>query len=89
MPEPWNGNELGHRRLVTVVLRLVLDHRNVLVHGDIVDGSNRVQGRFAGWERLAPALRGWLESGQPDGEQVPVTDTESDETRDRKDRPCP
>lgn len=86
MADPWSGDELGHRRLVTVVLRLVLDRHGVLVHGEVVDAANRRQRRFAGWEGLVPAVRAWLEREPADGDEGPSTEPGASE---RKDRPCP
>lgn len=83
--DPSSGNELGHRRLVTVVLRLVLDRRGLLVHGEIVDNGNRLRGRFAGWDRLVPALRAWLQRNQEGGERRGANDPGASE---RKDHPC-
>ena len=86
LAEPVNGNHLGHRRLVTVVLRLILDRRGLLVHGEVVDEANRLQGRFASWDRLVPALSAWLKADQADGEQPPAAGPGASET---KERPCP
>jgi len=53
---------------VTVVLRLILDRQGLLVHGEIIDSSNRLRARFAGWDRLVPTLRAWVEGGSVDEE---------------------
>jgi hypothetical protein len=68
MVDPRNRDELGHRRLVTVVLRLVLDRDGLVVHGEILDNSSRPSGRFAGWDRLVPALRARVEEASVDEE---------------------
>ena len=81
-----SGEELGRRHLVTVVLRLVLDWRGQLVHGEIINTGSRLVGRFSDWDHLGPALRAWLEREPVDGERTPSTDPGASE---RKDRPCP
>jgi hypothetical protein len=86
LTDHWSGDELGRRRLVTVVLRLVLNRQGLLVHGEVVDAANRRQQRFAGWEGLVPAVRAWLEREPADGGGAPSTDPGASE---RKDRPCP
>jgi hypothetical protein len=68
MVDPRSRDELGHRRLVTVVLRLVLDRDGLVVHGEILDNSSRPSGRFAGWDRLVPALQAWVEGASVDEE---------------------
>jgi hypothetical protein len=86
LADPWSRDELGHRRLVTVVLRLVLDRQGLLVHGEVVDAANRRQQRFAGWEGLMPAVRVWVEREAADGGGASSTDPGASE---RKDHPCP
>jgi hypothetical protein len=68
MVDPRSRDELGHRRLVTVVLRFVLDRDGLMVYGEILDNSSRPSGRFAGWDRLVPALRAWVEEASVDEE---------------------
>ncbi|MFI9381959.1 hypothetical protein [Kutzneria sp. NPDC052558] len=58
-----DGDSLGQRRHSVVVLRLVLDGSGRLSHGELVDTSGRVRGRFGDWEAMIRVLRGWLESG--------------------------
>jgi hypothetical protein len=60
MPE---GDDLAQRHHSVVVLRLVLDGGGRLSHGEVVDTSGRVRGRFGDWEALIRVLRGWLENG--------------------------
>jgi len=59
--ELHNEGSLAHRRTVAVVVRLVLDRRGLLAHGEIVDKSGYVHARFAAWEALVPAVQAWLE----------------------------
>jgi hypothetical protein len=86
LAEPWVWNQLGHRRLVTVVLRLNLDPHGELIHGEVVDEVNRLQGRFASWDHLVPALTAWLKRERAGGEPPPPADPGASET---KERPCP
>jgi len=86
LANPCSGEELGRRRLVTVVLRLVLDRRGRLVHGEIINTASRLIGRYADWDQLVPTLRALLEREPADEEQAPSTDPGASE---RKDRPCP
>jgi hypothetical protein len=45
---------------VTVIVRLVLDRDGELSHGEIVDSSHVVRGRFSNWADLTPMLQRWL-----------------------------
>lgn len=58
-----DGDSLAQRRHVVAVLRLVLDDGGRLSHGEVVDASGRVRGRFGDWPAMVRVLRGWLESG--------------------------
>jgi hypothetical protein len=62
LTDQYRGDELAHRGLVTVIVRLVLDRDGELSHGEIVDSSLVVRGRFSEWADLAPMLRRWLET---------------------------
>jgi hypothetical protein len=57
----FGGNDLAQWRVVVVVVRLTLGPTGELSHGEIVDASNRVQGRFATWTDLVPTVRAWLQ----------------------------
>jgi hypothetical protein len=48
---------LGDKRFVTLIVRLVLDRRGGLVHGEVVDVEDRLWGRFDGWRGLVRTLR--------------------------------
>lgn len=61
MAEPDAGEQLHRRRTVAVVVRLVLDCRGELTHGEVVDESGHVCARFMAWEALVPTVRAWLE----------------------------
>jgi hypothetical protein len=43
-----------------VIIRLVLDREGKLSHGEIVDASHVVRGRFSDWAELTPTLQRWL-----------------------------
>jgi hypothetical protein len=65
VPPPSSGNRLAEKRYLTVILRLVVDKRGRLVHGEVVDLQARLQGRFAGWRGLTHTVRAWLENQAP------------------------
>jgi hypothetical protein len=58
---PGGGDPLAQWHHRVVVLRLV-SRDGVLSHGEVVDVSGRVQGRFGDWTGLMPILRNWLEN---------------------------
>lgn len=62
MSTPGDGDALARRRHQVAVLRLVVSRGGVLSHGEVVDVSGRVCGRFGDWESLVPILRNWLEN---------------------------
>jgi hypothetical protein len=55
-----NGEYLGEKRHVTVILRLVLDHRGTLQVGELSDLDGAVLGRFSAWGDLTRTLARWL-----------------------------
>jgi hypothetical protein len=57
---PGNGEALANRRTTVVVVRLVLDNRGRLSHGEIVDEAGQVRARFVDWDALVPAVQTWL-----------------------------
>jgi hypothetical protein len=59
--EPGKCEALAHRRTTVVVVRLVLDDRGTLSHGEIVDRTGQVRARFVAWDALVPALQAWLQ----------------------------
>lgn len=67
MPLPRSIERLTDARHVTVILRLVLNRRGQLTHGEIVDVEGTTRVRFKGWRELTRALRKWLTTryGQP------------------------
>ena len=54
-------DELSGSRQVVLILRLVLDRRSQLRHGELLDDQATVQGRFLTLEGLLEAVRQWLE----------------------------
>jgi hypothetical protein len=48
---------LASRRLVTVILRLVVDQRGRLIYGEVVDESASSRGHFSGWRGLTRTVR--------------------------------
>ena len=53
-------NHLADKRQITLVLRLTVDGRGQLVHGEVVGLRGEVLGRFATWARLLVVLQTWL-----------------------------
>lgn len=53
-------SNLSEKRYVTVVVRIVIDRREQLVRGEIVDVDGIGQGRFAGWRGLIRTMRDYL-----------------------------
>ena len=61
-------NHLADKRQVALVLRLTVDGRGQLVHGEVVGLRGEVLGRFATWPILIRTLRTWLDNQQEDGQ---------------------
>jgi hypothetical protein len=55
---PSNG--LEEKQYATAILRLLLDKRGKLVHGEVVDVDGGSSHRFGGWQALIPAVQAWL-----------------------------
>ena len=53
-------NHLSDKRYVTVIVRMVIDRRERLVHGEVVDVDGKAQGRFDGWREMIHTVRGYL-----------------------------
>ena len=53
-------DELSGSRQVVLILRLVLDRRLLLRHGELVDSEATVLGRFLTLEGLLEVVRRWL-----------------------------
>ena len=56
-----HGEALASRRTTAVAVRLVLDERGALSHGEIVDWTGQVRARFVAWAELLPAVQAWLQ----------------------------
>jgi hypothetical protein len=66
------ADDLSDSRQVVLVLRLVLDQRALLRHGELLDAEGAGQGRFATVAGMTALVRQWLENQQPDS----LTDTD-------------
>ena len=69
-----SGEAVARKRTVVAVLRLVVEGPD-LTHGEVVNASGQVVGRFRTWAGLVPALQGWMEQeskeeGTEDGEST-------------------
>ena len=60
MSTPPDRDLSSERRYVTVVVRLLVDGRGRLLHGEFVDVEGLVQGRFAHWRDFNRAVQSWL-----------------------------
>ena len=59
---------------MSVVLRLVLDKRGQMIHGELVGDANTRPARFSGWRGLTRALQVWLaRHEQDDAADAPET----------------
>lgn len=61
------ADDLSDSRQAVLVVRLVLDQRACLRHGELLDAEGMGQGRFANVTELSELVRRWLESQQADG----------------------
>jgi hypothetical protein len=59
--EIGNGEALANRRTRVIVVRLVLDDRGTLSHGEVVDEAGQVRARFVDWDALVRAVQTWLQ----------------------------
>ncbi len=62
LPGSCTPKELVHKRYVTLILRLVVDRRGTLVHGEIAEINIDRWTRFVGWRGLPRAIREILET---------------------------
>ena len=62
---------LYDRRQVIVILRLVVDNRGRLSHGEAVDLEGVTFGRFTDWRRISPIVRAWVQRQAADGQSNP------------------
>ncbi len=61
------SDALSEKHQVTLVLRLLLDRNNRLLHGDVVDVSGQSLGHFSDLESLTHAIEDWLARGESSG----------------------
>jgi len=75
MPSRVKVERLSAPCYVTIVLRLLMDRRVRLVHGEVagVEGSEPPR-RFRGWRQLLRAIRALLADSRPDDEDGGETD---------------
>lgn len=58
------GSGLERKRYLTMVLRLLLDQRGTLVHGEVVGLDGRIHQRFVDWPGMVRAVQAALENEQ-------------------------
>ncbi|MBA3946483.1 MAG: hypothetical protein H0X37_18200 [Herpetosiphonaceae bacterium] len=56
MSKPVPEEQLAAQHYVTVIMRLLVDQRGRLVHGEIIDLQSPTQRPFNGWRGLLHAL---------------------------------
>ena len=57
---------LKDKRYVTAILRLLIDARGDLVHGEVTELDGVSTKRFIGWVDLVPTIKRWLASLEQD-----------------------
>jgi hypothetical protein len=76
VPTPPAENNLAGKRNATLILRLVLDQRGRLMHGELMDVAGGLPDRFVAWRGLIRTVRVWLtnqeEEGASDDPQKPA-----------------
>ena len=60
MSTTLDEENLSDESYVTVILRLVIDRREALIRGEVVDTDGQSQGWFTGWQGLIRAVRDYL-----------------------------
>ena len=60
MSSPLSENYLAERHYATLVLRLLLDRRGRLVHGELLDVANARPEHFIDARGLVQAVQTWL-----------------------------
>ena len=66
MSSSSNVDKLADVRQVTVILRLALNRRGRILHGELVETEEAKPRRFNSWIGLTHALREWLASQSQD-----------------------
>ena len=67
VPPPSHAWErLAEKRNLALVVRMVVDQRNQLVHGELVDLDGTSHGRFTEWDNLIRLIRIWLDERNED-----------------------
>jgi hypothetical protein len=62
---------LDERRDLAVIVRMVVDERSQLVHGELVDLEGKSHGRFTEWDDLIRLMRSWLDELDRDAPATP------------------
>ncbi len=62
MRKSMQVDALAELRPTAIVLRLVLDKRGFIVHGELIDLEGKPISRFVGWRGLTRELRAWFHS---------------------------
>ena len=57
------SDDLQGKHYLTVIVRLLLDERGGLVHGEVAGVGGGSGKRFVDWDSLVPAVRAWLAGG--------------------------
>jgi hypothetical protein len=53
----FEGDTLGDKRILNVVLRIVLDRNGALQQGEVVASRGSSRGRFNTWDAVTPLVR--------------------------------
>jgi hypothetical protein len=64
-PRP-KAEALSEKRYATFMLRILVDRRGRLVHGEVTDVEFQTEGRFKGWRQLPRTIRALLARQQRD-----------------------
>ena len=59
-PDEPQFDQLSEKYQATSILRMLLDERRSLVHGELVDVAGKSWGHFSSWDSLLSALEEWL-----------------------------
>jgi hypothetical protein len=62
------SDALSENRQITLILRLLLDRKQNLLHGSLVDVTGLPIGQFSDWDSLVEAIQNWLSRPNLPGE---------------------
>lgn len=60
MPDDAENNNLGDKRYVTLVVRLLVNKEGIVDHGSLVDLNEDLVGRFRRLEEITDVIYHWL-----------------------------